>query len=118
MTAGFRPYIIRSDVDTFPVSLAALPISKLSNVCVGIAGSDRTWNEIAEFLQKKRPELKVIHESVADTEAEFAETKNTLLWIKLHMNKGLGTGEGLQGMTTKSRELYPEWKPRSVEEFL
>ncbi|KAG7531994.1 hypothetical protein FFLO_03933 [Filobasidium floriforme] len=95
-----------------------LPISKLSNTCVGISGSDRTWNEIAEFLQKKRPELKVIHEPVADTEAEFAETKNTLLWIKLHMDKGLGTGEGLQGLTTKSRELYPEWKPRSVEEFL
>lgn len=60
----------------------------------------------------------MIHEPVADTEAEFAETKNTLLWIKLHMNKGLGTGEGLQGLTTKWGELYPEWKPRSVEEFL
>jgi len=69
-------------------------------------------------MQQKQPELAIVHDSVADAEANFAETKDTLIWIRLHMNKGLGTSEGVQGLTIKSQDLYPEWQPKEVEEFL
>lgn len=104
--------------DFIAESTSTLPLSKLQDVAVGITGSHRTWNQLAEFVRQKQPELKVVHTPVDEVRASYDAKFDMLLWIKLYMADGKAISEGVDVGTVYGSDLLPSWKPKPVEDFL
>ncbi|CAE6395838.1 unnamed protein product [Rhizoctonia solani] len=105
---------MKSVADWLANVLKSVPISQLQNRDISIEGSSSTLNELVELWEQKHNEkLQVERRPLKEVEDRIAADPNDILAILLH---GFEAGYGDVG--GKDNELYPGWKPDSVESVL
>ena len=103
-----------------PPSVASLPdlepsvLTTLENL--PIEGSKACFLDLSKILIEQTPSTKVVHESYETAEKRFKEEGDFIAFLKVLWDQG-GLRSAAKDEDLKN-DLWPEWKPTRVEEFL
>ncbi|KAK4704556.1 hypothetical protein P7C70_g1660, partial [Phenoliferia sp. Uapishka_3] len=113
-------FTARPDIASFLAhTLTSLPPSKLSNAIFRLEGDRKSFNEVVGIYEKTHPGKKVTvtHTPIEEAKSKVAKDPSAATFVT-YLLVSLEEGKSIYNSGPLDNELFPEWKPQTIESIL